>query len=402
MLKNYRAVFARPGTAMFCLAGLVMRLPMPMYGLGLVLIVSARTGQYTFAGVLSALYVFGGVPGNPVLARLADRYGQRQVVIPATGVHVASGAVLVVLFETDAPNWSLLLPTLVLGFSYISVPSLVRARWSHVLAGRQELTTAFSLESVLDEVVFIVGPLLATLIATTVDPVLLLVACGALVTVGATALCAQRSSEPPAHADPAVKHPIALTRRGMVVLCLAATAMGGIFAGAEVAIVAFCGEQGVRGATGAVLACFASGSCLSGFLYGARSWHSDVLGRYRLHSLVFGVLPLLFLAAENVPVLALCTFVVGLGIAPTIITSFGLVDRLVPASVLNEGMAWLTTGLNLGYGISVAIAGRITDAHGARTAFLVPVTAGVLMAVGALALYRRLAVEGSTGAVLSR
>ncbi|MGN6606353.1 MAG: MFS transporter [Jatrophihabitans sp.] len=390
MLRNYRAVFREPGTAAFCVAGLIMRLPLAMYALGLVLIVSARTGHYGFAGVLSACYVFGAVPGNPWLARLTDRHGQRAVMLPAIAVHAIAVAVLVVLFETDTPDWTLIAPAVVAGSSYISVGSLVRSRWSYVLAGRPELTTAYSLESTLDEVVFVLGPLVATFIATQFDPVLVLVVAGSLTSIGAVALAAQRRSEPPAHPPTAERHPLALRLRGMVLLPLMAVAMGALFAGAEVALVAYCGQHGHRPFSGAVLACFAGGSGVAGFVYGTITWRSSVLGRFRVHALIFAALPMLFLAAGDVPWLAVCAFVVGLGIAPTLITSFGLVERSVPAAALNEGMTWLTTGLNIGYGAAAALSGRLADAHGARTAFLVPIGAGLLMGALALAVHRRL------------
>ena len=86
MLDTYRAVFRAPGTAAFAPAGFVMRMPIAMFPIGLVLIISARTGHYGFAGVLSALYVLGDGPGNPVLARVVDRFGQRRVLLPASAV----------------------------------------------------------------------------------------------------------------------------------------------------------------------------------------------------------------------------------------------------------------------------------------------------------------------------
>lgn len=390
MLSKYRAVFRVPGAAAFCAAGLVMRLPISMYPLGLVLIVSARTGHYGFAGVLSGCFVLGGVPGNPLLARLADRYGQRRAVLPATGVHVAAGAALIALLEARAPEWTLVPPAFVFGFAYVSVVSLVRARWAYVLAGRPELTTAFSLESTLDEVVFIVGPLVATLLATHADPVLVLVLGVAFVGFGGVWLCGLRASEPPVHPAGDTGRPSALASRGMVILTLGTTAMGGIFAGAEVSIVAFCGQHGARAASGAVLACFAFGSGVAGFLYGARHWRAGVLERYRAQTLVFALLPALFLAAFAVPILAVCAFVVGLGIAPAVITTFGLAERLVPPRALNEGMAWVTTGMNLGYGAAASVVGRVADAHGARLSFLGAVAAGLLMGCCALLLFRRL------------
>jgi MFS family permease len=126
-------------------------------------------------------------------------------------------------------------------------------------------------------------------------------------------------------------------------------------------------------------------------LYGARTWRTGVLQRYRLQSTIFALLPILFLAATNVGVLAVCSFVVGLGIAPTLITAFGLVEQLVPGGALTEGLAWVITGLSLGYGLGSALVGGIADAHGARMAFLVTVVSGLVMGVLATVQYRRLA-----------
>lgn len=402
MLRTYRAVFRAPGSAAFCGAGFVMRMPIAMYPIALVLLVSARTGEYGFAGVLSAVYIAGGVPGNPILGRLVDGYGQSRLIVPATAVHAGAVVLLAVLFQADAPDWSLLAPTFVAGFAYLSVGALVRARWSTVLAGRPELNTAYSLESTLDELIFVVGPLIATLIATQADPVLTLVLAVALVSAGALWLSVQHGTAPAAHPVGAPRHRSALRERGMVLLLVAAAAMGAIFASAEVTMVAFCGQHGQRGASGIVLAAMAFGSGVSGFVYGARPWRADVLTRFRLQAVLFGALPFVFLGATGVAVLAVCAFVVGLGIAPTLITAFGLIERIVPGGALTEGLAWLTTGLNLGYGLGAASVGGIADAHGARVAFTVTIGAGLLLAASALALHRRLAVApaGSLPAVV--
>src|SRR5581483_6966773 len=146
-------------------------MPIAIYPIGLVLIISARDGRYGFAGVLSACYIFGGAVGVPLLSVLVDRYGQRRLLFPAHTVHVAAVLTLAVLLHEDAPDWALIVPTAVFGFSYLAIGSLVRARWSCVLDGRPELSTALSLESVLDEVIFVVGPLIATLLATRAEPV---------------------------------------------------------------------------------------------------------------------------------------------------------------------------------------------------------------------------------------
>lgn len=383
-------MFRAPGSAAFCAAGFIMRFSIAVYPIGLVLLISTRTGHYTFAGLLSGVYVLANGVGNPVLARLVDRFGQSRMLLPCSAVHVAGAVTIIGLAQAHAPDWALIPPTVVCGFAYLAVGSLVRARWSFVLAGRPELGTAYSLESTLDEVIFTAGPLLATVVATQVDPVVVFVIAAGLVAVGTGWLQRQRSTEPPAHEVGTPRHGSALRYRGMVLVSLAAVGMGGVFASAEVTMVAFCGQHGATGFAGVALACLAFGSGVSGFVYGSRARSGDLLDRFRRQSLLFAVLPLLFLAAVDIPVLAVLAFVVGLGIAPTLITSFSLIEQIVPSGALTEALAWLTTGLSIGYGFAAAIVGRLADAYGARLAFTVTIGSGLFVGALALALYARL------------
>jgi len=191
----------------------------------------------------------------------------------------------------------------------------------------------------------------------------------------------------------------------MPLLVLAAVGMGGVFASAEVTMVAFCGQHGSTALAGVALALLAFGSGVAGFVYGSRTHAGDLLDRFRRQSLVFALLPLLFLAAVNIPVLAVLAFVIGLGIAPTLITSFSLIERVVPSTALTEGMAWLTTGLSIGYGVAAALVGRMADAYGARAAFSVTIGSGLLVGALALALHAQLrerAVGSQAAAVASR
>jgi MFS family permease len=385
-LKRYRAVFRVPGSAAFCAASFVMRMPIAIYPIGIVLIISARDGRYGFAGVLSACYIFGNGLGTPVLSVLVDRYGQRRLLLPCAVVHAIGVVTLAVLLRTNAPNALLVVPALVFGFSYLSVGSLVRARWAYLFDGKPELATALSLESVLDELIFVVGPLIATLLATQADPVLVLYLGVALVVGGSLWLATLRTTEPPPHPRAETGHVSALRTRGMVVLTLATVAMGAVFASAEVSMVAYCGQHGHRALSGVVLAAMAAGSGVSGLVYGAVEWRSDVLRRFRVQSVVFALLPFVLLAAPNIAVLAVVAFVLGLGIAPCLITAFGLIQQIVPARALTEGLSWVSTGINVGYGAGAALVGGIADHHGARSAYLVVLAASVPVGLLGLAL----------------
>src|SRR4051794_10910226 len=204
-------------------------MPMAMYPIGIVLIISARDGRYGFAGALSACYVFGNAVGSPLLGRLVDRYGQRRLLLPCGAVHAAGVITLAVLLEADAPDWTLVAPAVVFGFSYLSVGSLVRARWAHQVAGGPQLSTAMSIESVLDELIFVVGPLIATLLATQTEPVLVLYVAIGLIVGGTLWLAALRATEPPPHPESAEGHVSALRARGMLVLTIGTVGLGATF-----------------------------------------------------------------------------------------------------------------------------------------------------------------------------
>lgn len=57
MLDTYRRVLSLPGALAFSLSGLLGRLPISMISLGIVLLVSERTGSYSLAGSVSAAYI---------------------------------------------------------------------------------------------------------------------------------------------------------------------------------------------------------------------------------------------------------------------------------------------------------------------------------------------------------
>jgi MFS family permease len=366
-----------------------MRLPIAIYPVSLVLTISARTGHYGFAGVLTAAYVIGSGVGNPVLARVADRLGQRRVLLPASVAHAVATVALVVLIEAGEPQWTYVSAAVVSGFTYLAVGSLVRARWTHVWGRGPQLNTAYSVESTLDEIIFTSGPLIATVIATTLDPILALAIALLLVLVGAVWLRALRATDPPVSSTTQPRRGSALRPPGMSLLLVSAGAIGALFGSAEVTIVAFCSQHGDRALAGVVLACLAAGSGTAGFIYGARTHRASLLRRFRFQALSLGGLPLLLLLAPNVPFLAACAFIVGLGVAPTMITASGLIEQIVDRSMITEGLAWLITGLNLGYGFGSAAVGGATDAYGARPAFLVSVMAGLLIAGTASVLHAR-------------
>src|SRR3954462_8937392 len=167
MFSPYRRVLGMPGALAFSAAGLVARLPISMVSLGIVLLVSTRTGSYSLAGSVSAAYLVATALVAVLQARMIDRLGQRRV-LPFAAVGFSVGVVaLMATVEADAPAPWPHLCAVVAGASLPQIGSAVRARWSYLVTDKRDLHTAFSFEAVVDETTFIVGPALVTVLATT-------------------------------------------------------------------------------------------------------------------------------------------------------------------------------------------------------------------------------------------
>ena len=195
-LRPYAEIFKVPGAWRFSVAGVIGRMPMSMFGLGTVLLISSVTGKYGDAGAVSAVGSLGYAFVAPRVARLADGHGQRGVLLRLVLVFVLSTAGLILAVELKAPTWAFFLPGAVSGATMPSLGTMVRARWSTLLSGTSRLHTAFSFESVADELCFIIGPVAVTLLATDVHPASGVGVAAVLALTGTLWLAAQRATEP--------------------------------------------------------------------------------------------------------------------------------------------------------------------------------------------------------------
>ncbi|MEU3351193.1 MFS transporter [Streptomyces sp. NPDC037389] len=390
MSSPYRAIFAAPGTKGFAAAGLVGRLPLSMLGIGVVTMISQLTGRYGLAGAVSATLALSAAVLGPQVSRLVDRHGQRRVVRPATALALAAVAGLLVSAQQRWPEWTLFVFAAGAG-CVPSVGSMVRARWAALFHGSpRELHTAYSAESVIDEVVFIIGPILSIGLSTSWFPEAgpLLAAC--FLAIGVVWLTAQRATEPKPHPRTDQTAGSALGSRGLQVLVVVFAATGALFGSIDVVTVAFAEEQGHKAASSLVLAVYALGSGIAGAVFGLLHLRGDAARRWVLGVCAMAVSMIPLQLVGNLPFLAVALFVAGLAIAPTMVTTMALVEQHVPRAKLTEGMTWTSTGLAVGVALGSSAAGWVVDAAGARAGYAVSGAAGLLAAVGAFLGYRRL------------
>ncbi|MDP2772101.1 MAG: MFS transporter [Nocardioides sp.] len=384
MLTTYRRILSRPGTALFSATGLVARLPISMVGLGIVLLVEDASGSYGVAGAVSAAHLLANAVFAILQGKLLDRLGQSRVLPVVITVWGVALALLMWSVDADWPIGLTYLFAVVAGASLPSVSSCVRARWSHATRDPDELQTAFALEAVADEAVFITGPILVTVLATAVHPAAGLTAALVSGVLGTYAFAAQRATEPP----PRPAAPVRADRPRipwavMVPLTVVSTMLGLLFGAAEVATVAFAEEQEAKAFAGALLALWAAGSLIAGVLSGAVTWRRGPAYRLRWGSLAMtlAMVPLTFI--DSMWVMGGVLFLAGFAIAPTLIATMSLCERVVPPSRLTEGMAFIQTGLVAGVAPGAAVAGILVDGYGASAAYLLPVAGGLLALVAA-------------------
>lgn len=372
MLQPYRAVLARPGALAFSAAGALARLPMSMVGIGIVLMISEIYGSYGLAGRIAAVYVVVHAVCSPVLARLVDQHGQARVMRPAIALTVVALGALVWVASAQGPTTLLYAAAGLAGASVGSSGALIRARWSHALQDPRQVHTAYSLESAVDELIFIVGPVLATVLATGVHPAGGLVVPMLAVVVGGLWLFAQTATEPPTvRREPGVRSRSVLRSPGMVVLLVVFIGMGAIFGATDVATVAFAEERGNKAAAGVILAVFAAGSLIAGLGYGARHWQSPLWQRFAIGMVALAAGVSLFFLVTTLTALAAVMFVAGFAIAPTLINGNGLVQHFVERGRLTEGLTWVGTSLGFGVALGSSVAGEAIDRTGSHGGFLV-------------------------------
>ncbi|MFJ4622847.1 MFS transporter [Streptomyces sp. NPDC088812] len=389
MPSPYRALFAAPGSKGFSAAGFLGRMPLSMMGIGVVTMVSQLTGRYGLAGALSAAIALAAAAIGPQISRWVDQYGQRRVLRPATLVALAASAGLLLAAHFDWPDWVLFVCAAGIG----SVPSLgamIRARWAAVYRGTPQLHTAYSFESVVDEVCFIFGPIISIGLSTAWFPEAGPLLAAGFLAVGVFWLTAQRATEPPPHPRARGGGGTALRSTGLQVLVATFVATGAIFGAVDVVTVAFADEQGHKGAASLVLALYAAGSCAAGLVFGLLRFKGAPERRWLLGVFMMAVSMIPLLLVGNLPFLAVALFVAGLAIAPTMITTMSLIEEHVPRAQLTEGMTWVSTGLAVGVALGSSVAGWVIDAAGARAGYGVPAVAGAVAAAVGFLGYRRL------------
>jgi MFS family permease len=392
-LRPYAEIFEIPGAWRFSVAGVIGRMPMSMFGLGTVLLISSVTGKYGVAGAVSAVGSLGYAFSSPRIARLVDSRGQRRVLLPLLAVFTVTTALLITAVQLRLPTWAFFGPGAIAGATMPSLGAMVRARWSVLLSGSPRLHAAFSFESVADELCFVVGPAAVTLLATEVFPASGVGVAAVLCLLGTLWFAAQRGTEPVAvrpERPPGPRRRRGAAAPGLVVLGPVYVLLGAMFVSIDLSTVAFAQHFGHKPLAGFILGSYALGSGTGGLWYGSRQWRAPTEKRFAL-TLTLTVLGMAtFWAQPNLITLTCVIFLCGLTIAPTLIAGFSLLEAQAKPGRRTEAMSWLSSGISVGVAAGASVVGFIIDAHGPRLGYVFGAACGAACAVTCIAGLPRL------------
>jgi MFS family permease len=339
--------------------GVLGRVPMAMNTVAIVFLVSDVRDSFAIAGITSAFYTLSGAIISPRIGKLADRFGTRPVLLPVTLINALSTFGL--LYFIDRSIIGLFAVAAVFGATFPNFGSYTRTRWSRSISDEKELSSALSLESVIDETAYVVGPALAGFLFSFYGSQSPLLAGIFFVIIGGVGL-ALTSTDHGGFARVEDDHSRGILSIPYVKsLLLSLVAMGLLFGSNFVVIIAVATEGGRASDGGLWVGLYPLGSAVSGLIYGFIHWKISSTVRYTVSLAVMTLCTSGILFFQDLDTIVFWIIVSGIAIGPALISANAFMKELVPLSRLNESFAFLGAAISIGITIGSVLSGVIVE-----------------------------------------
>ncbi|GGI74109.1 MFS transporter [Pseudarthrobacter scleromae] len=390
--------------------GLFARLPLAMLTVGTLTLVTSASGSYALGGMAAGAVGIGAAVGAPVLGSLADRRGQRPVLLIAALLNsIAVVALILAVWATaESPGVpaAVLVASFVSGASCPQVGPLARVRWMALAAHgsatdqTRDLDTALSYESTADEVTFVLGPALVGILASLLAPWLPLAVAVALTITLVPAFAVHRTHRaiPPSRPArggqvPAGPQPRAARLPAAVALpVFAMVCMGTFFGSTQTALSSFSAGFAGSEAAGLLYAVMGLSSAVAALSVAYWPQSFGLARRWVLCAALMAALSLLLLLPSSMPAMVAALLILGLPVGPVMVTVFAVGGTVAPAGRRGTVMTALASGIVAGTALGSSLGGHLAETHGYAAAFLVPVCAAsglALLGAGAAVVLRR-------------
>jgi MFS family permease len=385
---QYRDFFRLPDVATLMTVAVLARMPIGMVGLSMLLFLRESLGSYALAGTISGVYFVSMAVGAPVQGRIIDRTGPRAVLAATGVVHPAALAAVLALAHAGAPFAALAAASAVAGAFAMPITVLTRTLWRHRFTDEAERRRAFSVDAVLIEINFTLGPaIIAGLVATAGTRTAFGTAIGVtvlalLIFAGSPALRYFRKER---HGPRHMLGP--LTDPSLLLVFGATFGITTGFGLLEVGYPGYATALAMPALGGLLLSANALGSALGGAVFGGLTLKAPIERQFTTALAVMTVPLALHWFADGPAAFAVVAFLAGAAVAPTIACQSVLVSRLAPAHYATEAFTWSSTFIVSGLGAGLALGGWLIETLGPKTPFVAG--AVILAAVSALSLALR-------------
>jgi MFS family permease len=375
LFKTYSELFKTPGAKRIASAGFIARLPIAMDALAIILFVQSVDGRYAIAGSLTAVAALVTVISSPLWSKAADHFGQRIVLSTAIPIRIFAIITFIALVVNGAPVWSWFAAIFLAESASVSIGSMTRRRWAHVLGGDKKdvLSTSYTFESLLDEFIYILGPVITTAVVAAIAPSAGLILGVLFLLVGVPLLISHRNSDPGVeHRHVGTKLKSVFRNQKLQAVAIPLTIAGGAFSAVNICVVAFSEERGAKSISGVLLGIWAVGGAVSALINGSITWKISHGARYVGYMVGMALVSLSFPFINNFYVLGLALFLQGLCIAPLLPNGLSLVTDSVSPSQMTQAITLATAGIPLTGSLSSFLSGVVIDNYGASTALWLP------------------------------
>ena len=380
--------------------GLFARVPLAMLTIGVLTLVTAISGSYAIGGFAAGSVGVGAAVGAPLVGYLADRLGQKPVLMVAAVANaLIVGAVVALVYATTeytaGATWAVLAAALLAGATSPQVGPLSRVRWmalSTKLPREQRgavVDTALSLEGTADEVTFVLGPALVGLLASLVAPWLPLVLAAAMTLVLVTLFAVHPTHRVVGARSVGMSGNAGyLTRESVnwfkvAVPVAAMLCMGTFFGSSQTALTAFTGVHGSVDQAGLMYAAMGASSAVAALSVAYWPVSFTHAWRWVLAAALMAAGSAAFFLPDSLGAMIVVLLLVGIPVGPTMVTIFSVGSVIAPPQWMGTVMTALASGIVAGTAVGSSIAGALAQSSGYHAAFIVPVAAaGALLLLG--------------------
>lgn len=393
-LSLYSELLRRPDIKATFFASVIGRLPIGITGLSILLLVQAASGSFVSGGAAVAAYVAGLASVAPVLGRLIDRSGPRGILRLCAFVFPSALITLALSVHLEAHAFLTLTIAFAAGAAFPPISVCMRTFLRQRLGHDPLLPTAYSVESVLIESIFIAGPLLVALFVAFASASAAVFFSAASSLTG-TLLFLRSPALRRWHTEPRARANFfgPLSEAGFIPLLAVVMCYSLAFGLVEIGVTAFTVEAGRPAFAGVILGLMSGGSAAGGLAYGSRVWRAPLLRQFALTLGLLGGGVALLALISDLWIFALLSVFAGIVMAPALTIQSMLVAKSASGHYAAEAFTWSATGLLSGISLGMALGGWLIELWSSAATF----AAAALAAFSASGLAFSLRLRGDAG-----